>query len=149
VTTQTTPHGHAAEQSIDCRPLVLVVHQSPTVRQALLVTLDLDGFEVLVAADCAEASALLAEMRPHIVVADLAARDEHADDFLGRLRSDVDTAHVQIIDFGNPARPRAAGHDARDDARRIATADSIVALLDLLRLMTDDPVSTPSTGRLA
>jgi len=149
VTTQTTPHGHPAEQSIDHRPLVLVVHQSPTVRQALLVTLDLDGFEVLVAADCAEASALLAEMRPRIVVADLAARDEHADDFIGRLRSDVDTARVPIIDFGNPSRPPAAGRDARDDARRTVTADSIVALLDILRLMTDDPVSTPSTGRLA
>jgi hypothetical protein len=47
VTSQTTPHGHPADQSIDHRPLVLVVHHSPTVRQALLVTLDLDGFEVL------------------------------------------------------------------------------------------------------
>jgi len=149
VTSQTTPHGHPAELNIDHRPLVLVVHHSPTIRHALLVTLDLDGFDVLVAADCAEASALLAEMRPRIVVADLAARDEHADDFLGRLRSDVDTARVPIIDFGRPTRPPAADHDARDDARRTATADSIVALLDLLRLMSDDPVSTSGAGRPA
>ena len=149
MTSLTTPHGHPAEQNIDHRPLVLVVHHSPTVRHALLVTLDLDGFDVIVAADCAEASALLAEMRPRIVVADLAARDEYVDDFLGRLRSDVDTARVPIIDFGRSARPQAADHSARDDARRTASADSVVALLDLLRRMSDDPVSTSGSGRPA
>jgi PleD family two-component response regulator len=129
-----TPHGHPAEQSLDDRPLVLVVHRSPTVRQALLVTLDLDGFDVLVAADGAEASALLLEMRPRFVIADLAASDEHLDDFLRRLRSDVKTACIPVIDFGRNMRV-ASGAPAQ--------VDSLTWLLDRVHRVVHDTRSTP------
>ncbi len=135
-----TPHGDPAEQSLDGRPLVFVVHRSPTVRQALLVTLDLDGFEVLVAADGAEASALLLEMRPRFVIADLAAADDHLDDFLRRLRTDVDTARVPVIDFGRNVRA-SSGTYLRADVPR---ADSLTSLLDLVRRVVDDPRWTPA-----
>jgi CheY-like chemotaxis protein len=132
--TPRTPHGHPAEQSLDDRPLVLVVQRSPTVRQALLVTLDLDGFEVLVAADGAEASALLLEMRPRCVIADLAASDDHLDDFLRRLRSDVETARTPVIDFGRKVRVSSGAP---------AHADSLTSLLDLVRRVVDDPRWVP------
>jgi CheY-like chemotaxis protein len=132
--TPLTPHDHPAEQSLDDRPLVFVVHRSPTVRQALLVTLDLDGFEVLVAADGAEASALLLEMRPRFVIADLAASDEHLDDFLRRLRSDAETARTPVIDFGRNVRA-ASGAPAH--------ADSLSSLLDLVHRVVHDPRWTP------
>jgi hypothetical protein len=45
------------------RPIALVVHVSPTMRRALLVTLDLDGFDVRAAGDAGEALLRLAVQR--------------------------------------------------------------------------------------
>ena len=147
MTSHSTPHGHPVEQNLDHRPLVLVVHRSPSVRQALLVTLDLDGFDVLVAADGAEASALLLEMRPHMVIADLGVADDHVAEFLGRLRADTATAHIPVIDFGQTLRRPSRADRADGTTDRIPRADSLSSLLDLLRRMADAPSRTPGDAR--
>jgi CheY-like chemotaxis protein len=147
VTPHSTPHAHPIEQSLDHRPLVLVVHRSPSVRQALLVTLDLDGFEVLVAADGTEATALLLEMRPHMVIADLGVADDHVAEFVGRLRADTATAHIPVIDFGQTLRRQSPADRADDTTDRTPRADSLGSLLDLLRRVADTPSRTPGDAR--
>jgi CheY-like chemotaxis protein len=138
LTIQLTPHGNPADQDLAVRPLVLVVHRSPTVRHAMLVTLDLDGFDVLVAGDGAEAAALLVEIRPRAVVVDLDAHDEHIGDLLGLLRSDGDTASVPVIDFGGNTRPLPLASAGAGGTHRVPRADSLMSLLTLLRQLATD-----------
>jgi hypothetical protein len=127
----TYPASHAAriDDDLDGRPLVLVVHRSPSVRHALFVTLDLDGFDVLVAADGAEATALVTELRPLAVVTDLSATDQHMDDFLRRLHDDAATARLPIVDFELNPRPSSSVPTTRG----VVSAGSLTTLLDLLR----------------
>src|ERR1700730_11747754 len=83
--------------SLDNRPIVLVIHSSPTVRQALFVTLDLDAFDVRVGGDVAEAIFRLGSDKPQAVIAELSAEDTAERDLVQRLRSVPATMHTPII----------------------------------------------------
>ena len=134
-----TSYRNFAEGSLDNRPIVLVIHGSPTVRRALFVTLDLDGFDVRVGGDAAEAILRLADERPHAVIAELTAEDREAREVSQQLRSEPATKHLPLILISRHA-PASAVHEwSVSGGQHVALDDGIDRLLDVLH-QTVDPL---------
>ena len=130
------PARRSSDPKLTGRPLVLVAHISPSARQALLVTLDLLDFDVLVAGDEVAALALLADLRPHVVVTDpvLWRTAEH---LLERLLSDDAGERTPIVVFGrSAASPRATSFSV-NGVHHVRSEDGVNGLVDLLYQLTD------------
>ena len=123
--------------SLEGRPIALVVHASPTVRHALFVTLDLDGFDVLVARDAAEAVVLLADEQPKVVVAELTAGGAGLGDLLRRLRSDATTMHIPVILISRDGATPPVRKWIEDGVQHVRLDDGVDRLLDLLHVTVD------------
>ena len=132
MTATDTPHRHRAEQTLDDRPLVLVVHDSPSVRHALLVTLDLDGFDVLLTGDSATAVSVLADAHPRVVIADLAVGGAGDGALLDRLKSDVETAEIPVIHFGQHGAASAEWDFSVNGIHHVRREEGVSRLLAVL-----------------
>lgn len=141
-----TPHRHRAEQSLDDRPLVLVVHSSPSVRHALLVTLDLDGFDVLLTGDSATAVSVLADAHPRVVIADLAAGGAGNGALLRRLKSDARTADIPVIHFGQREAAPAKSDFSVNGVHHVRREEGVSRLLAVLHEVADRTSPRPGNG---
>ena len=126
------------------RPLVLVVHSRPTVRQALMVTLDLLGFDVTVAADEVEAIVSIHGVTPRALVVEASmwpgTRARVVDELVGR----GELRRLSVVILGErPAESTREGQTGRLSIHRVPRDSDINELLDLLgEVMTsDDPCS--------
>ena len=115
------------------RTPVLVVHSRPTVRQALLVTLDLLGFDVTVAADEVEAVVSIHGVTPRALIVEAAmwpgTRARVVDQLVAR--RDLERLSVIILGERTPGSTR-DGQTSRLSIRRVPRESDINALLDLL-----------------
>lgn len=134
-----TPYRNFAAGSLDNRPIVLVVHGSPTVRHALFVTLDLDGFDVRVGGDAAEAIHRLADEKPHAVIAELTAEESWGRDLSQQLRSELATMHIPLILISRDSAVSPGREWSASGGRHVALEDGIDRLLDVLHETVDPP----------
>ena len=140
------PARHSADPRLTGRPLVLVAHISPTARQALLVTLDLLGFDVLVAGDELAALALLADLEPHVLVTDPIMWSTAGEQLVDRLGSVDDASRVPIIVFGRSAlQPKATAFSV-NGVHHIRSEDGVSRLVELLYKLTDAGCSGHEPG---
>jgi DNA-binding NarL/FixJ family response regulator len=132
-----TPYRNFAVGSIDNRPIVLVIHASPTVRHALFVTLDLDGFDVCVGGDAAEAILRLAGEKPQAVIAELTAEDTARSDLSQQLRSEPATMHIPLILLSRGSAASHVRERSVSGPHHVALDDGIDRLLDVLHHTVD------------
>ncbi len=78
-------------------PLVLVVDDEPAIRDLLTFALERAGLRALVAADGAEAQALIADHAPDLVLLDWMLPDLSGVDLARRLKREEATAELPII----------------------------------------------------
>ncbi len=76
---------------------VLVVDDSPAIRQLIRVNLELDGFEVMTASDGAECLEAVHTFRPDVITLDLAMPRLDGLGAVGRLRLDTRTVHIPLV----------------------------------------------------
>jgi len=88
-----------ASSQLHDRPIALVVHSSPTVRRALLVTLDLDGFDVRTVGDASEAVLRLSDEQPQVIIAESGQECEEVANLFSQLRSTAANRHIPLILF--------------------------------------------------
>jgi PleD family two-component response regulator len=125
-------HRNFAEGSLDNRPIVLVIHGSPTVRHALFVTLDLDGFDVRAVRDAAEAVLWLADDRPHAMIVELSVGGSSEGDLLQQLRADAATNHIPLILLSRDTAASPVGEWSVSGVHHLALDNGIDRLLDVL-----------------
>lgn len=129
-------YGHPADPNVDGRPVVLVIHPSPTVRHALLVTLDLEGFDVVLTTECGEAAAVLAHTRPQAVIADLVAAECEQGDLLRSLQSGAGAADIPLIVFDQHPASSQPEDLGRNGVRYVHREAGVGRLLAVLHEMT-------------
>ncbi|MCA1841449.1 MAG: response regulator transcription factor [Actinomycetota bacterium] len=78
-------------------PKVLVVDDDPAIRRVLQTTLELDGYEVSMAADGEEALATVSGSIPDLVILDVMMPRMDGFDVLAKLRESQETAKVPVI----------------------------------------------------
>ena len=125
------------------RRRVLLVDDDPVVLEVLSTVLDLEEFEVLAAADGAEALELVAQQAPQVVVCDVAMPGIDGFEVCRRVRHDPATEQLPVVlltAHGGPDEQR-AGAEAGCDAL-LTKPFSPLELIELLRGVGD-----PVTGR--
>ncbi|MBB1255094.1 response regulator [Streptomyces alkaliterrae] len=92
---------------------VLVVDDSRTIRQLIRVNLELDGFEVVTAADGAECLDVVHHARPDVITLDISMPRLDGLRTAERLRVDPRTRHIPLaLVSGCPVAGRELGVDA-------------------------------------
>jgi len=76
---------------------VLVVDDSPVIRELIAVNLQLEGFEVATACDGEHALELIAKARPDVVTLDVMMPRLDGFETVARLREDPDTASIPVV----------------------------------------------------
>lgn len=76
------------------KPLVLIVDDEPQIRRLLMITLEANGYRVLVAVNGQEGLVLAAQHKPALIVLDLGLPDIAGQTALQRLR---EWSHVPVI----------------------------------------------------
>lgn len=79
------------------RSTILVVEDNPTTRKLLRVTLQMEGYPVVEAADGAAALAVAAQLRPNLILQDLMLPDTDGLELALQLRRVMDDREVPII----------------------------------------------------
>jgi PleD family two-component response regulator len=133
------PYRNFAAGSLDNRPIVLLVHGSPTVRHALFVTLDLDGFDVRAMGDPAEAVLWLADDKPHAMIAELSIEGAGKGHLLHQLRSDAATNDIPLILVSRASAASPAGEASLSGVHHVVLDDGIDRLLDVVHKTVDWP----------
>jgi CheY-like chemotaxis protein len=96
---------------------VLIVEDNATTTVVVRYFLELDGFEVLTAADGQEGLALALERKPDVIISDLSMPGLSGVELMHRLRADTRTSHIRILvltadaSLDNEASVLAAGAD--------------------------------------
>ncbi|MEK8172611.1 response regulator [Streptomyces sp. M19] len=75
---------------------VLVVDDNKVIRQLIRVNLELEGFEVVTAADGAECLEIVHQVRPDVITLDVVMPRLDGLHTASRLRDDARTAHVPV-----------------------------------------------------
>ena len=119
------------------RPIALVVHASPTMRRALLVTLDLDGFDVRAAGDASEALFRLAEEQPQVVVAELGVDCEPAAELFSRLRSNPATRNTPLVLISTTPAASPLREWSMSGVHHVPMENGLSRLLDVLHETVD------------
>jgi CheY-like chemotaxis protein len=122
------------------RPKVLVVDDEPAIRDTLSFMLEMEGFQVAVAADGVEALARIAQDPPEVVLLDVMMPKLDGYRVCEAIKADPRTAGVKVVML-------TAMGQAADRARALAAgADAYVAkpfdedgLLTLLRQLAGKP----------
>jgi len=115
---------------------LLVVDDDPSVREALALVLDLNGFEVATAADGREAIRTLAAGSPDAVILDVLMPDIDGLEVCRRLRATGDRTPVLMLTARAEVSERVAGLEAGADdylAKPFAREELIARLRALLR----------------
>jgi CheY-like chemotaxis protein len=100
------------------RPKVLVVDDEPAIRDTLSFMLEMEGFQVAVAADGVEALARIAQDPPEVVLLDVMMPKLDGYRVCGAIKADPRTAGVKVVmltamgQAADRARALAAGADA-------------------------------------
>ncbi len=121
------------------RPLrALVVDDSEVIRDLIAVNLQLEGFEVVTAADGEEGLRLAAEIVPDVITLDVMMPRLSGLDTLVRLRADPRTASVPVVMVTGRAQPAdiARGEELGVDAyltKPFEPAELIEVVLRLAR----------------
>lgn len=76
---------------------VLVVDDSPVIRDLIAVNLQLEGFDVRIAGDGEEALALVAEQRPDVITLDVVMPRLDGFETAARLRADPAYADIPLV----------------------------------------------------
>ncbi|MEU9579848.1 MULTISPECIES: response regulator [Streptomyces] len=96
---------------------ILVVDDSEAIRQLIRVNLELEGFEVVTAADGAECLEVIHQVRPDVVTLDVVMPRLDGLGTAARLRSDPGTRDVPLAIVSACSRPEVeAGLDVGVDA---------------------------------
>jgi CheY-like chemotaxis protein len=127
--------------SVRERPLVLVAEDYSDCRDLLRLSLEHEGFDVVVAANGAEAITRAQELLPDLVVMDLSMPVCDGVDAARALKGDARTATIPVIGHTGHilperlARARDAGCDTfvRKPVRTTAMAEKIRAMLHVSR----------------
>jgi two-component system response regulator MprA len=115
---------------------LLVVDDDPSVREALALVLDLNGFEVATAADGREAIRTLAQDSPDAVILDVLMPGIDGLEVCRRMRASGDSTPVLMLTARAEVSERVAGLEAGADdylAKPFAREELIARLRALLR----------------
>ena len=109
LSSEPSPHGPSR---------VLVVDDSPEVRDLLVVNLELEGFEVREAHDGQECLEVVGSWRPHVITMDVVMPRLDGLGALRALRADAATAGIPVVLVSGRSLPadRARGLDLGADA---------------------------------
>lgn len=77
--------------------IVLLVEDDPVILQLLVVNFELEGYEVLIATQGAEALEVARERRPEVVVSDIMMPVMNGMDLLAKIAVDPDLAGVPVV----------------------------------------------------
>ena len=83
--------------SEQCKRVVAVVDDDPTIREVIQAILEYDGFEVRLFNGAADTHDGVASAQPDLVILDLLLNGRSADDVLDRLRSQPETASIPVM----------------------------------------------------
>ena len=127
-------HDHDVARAPDRRPRVLLVEDEEDVREAAMMLLETEGYDVSIATDGGEALALLSTMpRPDAIVLDLMMPTITGWAFWDEAQKDPKMASIPVVVWS-----AIAVGDARLGASRILRKDDgAVALLNAI----DDAIS--------
>lgn len=78
-------------------PRVLVVDDDPTLRQLVVVNLELEGYEVHEAVDGEDCLKRIKEIAPHVVTLDIMMPKVDGWEVASRLRNDPATADIKLV----------------------------------------------------
>lgn len=125
------------------RPFVLVVHRSAALRNALLSTLDFDGFDVMTMADEDEAALIVRYIPPHAVVVDrrLVSSDR------GDVVAEANRARIPVIAFDDGALMPSTERCRDLGVHPVRWDDGVARLLEVLHELAVPPA--PVLSRLA
>ncbi|HUF32025.1 MAG TPA: response regulator [Acidimicrobiales bacterium] len=76
---------------------VLVVDDDPVILKLLEVNFEMEGFEVLTAADGEEGLAVARSSRPDVIVSDVMMPKMNGLELVAALKADADTASIPVI----------------------------------------------------
>lgn len=128
---------------------VLVVDDNKVIRQLIRVNLELEGFEVVTAADGAECLDVVQQVRPDVVTLDVVMPRLDGIRTAARLRSDPRTRDVRIVVVSactqaEVERGVAAGVDAF-----LSKPFEPGELLNVVRRLVDKDIDAPQQGASA
>jgi DNA-binding response OmpR family regulator len=102
------PGRRENRENVSPQPTALVVEDDETIREALLVTLDAEGFAAEGVGTLREARAAVQRARPTVIVLDLMLPDGRADEWLTELAA-MTSAPPTVLVSASPDAPEVAG----------------------------------------
>ena len=118
---------------------ILIVEDHPTMREAMKLILEHEGFDIREAPDGASALSMVREQRPDLMFLDLNIPGTSGVDVLTEIKSDPSTKDVRVIVV------TATGEEGREYARSLGADEyftkpfSPTALLDTVGKVLDRP----------
>ncbi|MGW0929195.1 response regulator [Streptomyces sp. NPDC002644] len=129
---------------------ILVVDDSEVIRQLIRVNLELEGFEVVTAADGAECLEVVHRVRPDVVTLDVVMPRLDGLGTAARLRSDPGTRDVPLAIVSACSRPEVeAGLDVGVDAfvaKPFEPAELVRVVRRLLERVRERERAAPGSG---
>ncbi|MDF3289406.1 response regulator [Streptomyces silvisoli] len=123
---------------------VLVVDDNKVIRQLIRVNLELEGFEVVTAADGAECLDIVHQVRPDVVTLDVVMPRMDGLRAAARLRADPRTRHLRIAIVSACSRPEVEdGERAAVDAFLAKPFEPAELVRMVRRLMHAGPAADP------
>lgn len=114
-------------------PLVLAADDDPVIRRLLEVNLELEGYEVVLAEDGADAVAKATEHRPDVILLDVMMPNMDGWDACRALKADDDLKDVPVVFLSARARDADVTEGTRAGAEAYITKPfDPIDLLDLL-----------------
>ena len=125
---------------------MLVVDDNKVIRQLIRVNLELEGFEVVTAADGAECLDVVHQVRPDVVTLDVVMPRLDGLATAARLRADPRTRHVGIVMVSAGSLPDGMGAGGGADAyvaKPFEPADLVETVRRLVRRRAVPPPEQP------
>ncbi|WP_019544996.1 response regulator [Streptomyces sulphureus] len=135
---------------------VLVVDDSSVIRQLIRVNLELEGFEVVTAANGAECLDVVHDVRPDVVTLDAVMPELDGLTTAERLRSDPRTRHLPVAVIsgcaelrGDAQRAAAVSPETGVDAfleKPFEPAELVRLVHELIHSVEEEPPRSPTTS---
>ncbi|MFN8232974.1 MAG: response regulator [Actinomycetota bacterium] len=122
---------------------VLVVEDHPTMRAAMRLVLEPEGFDVLEAVDGNDALAMIGRERPELVLLDLNIPGMTGEEILRSVKGDPELGATRVVVV------TAAGEEERRRMLELGADGSLTKPFgpsDLLRTVAPEPAGPGSTG---
>ncbi|WP_328916172.1 MULTISPECIES: response regulator [unclassified Streptomyces] len=123
---------------------VLVVDDNKVIRQLIRVNLELEGFEVVTAADGAECLEIVHSVRPDVVTLDVAMPRLDGVRTAARLRADARTREVGIVMVTAGSLPEGTGGPCGIDAFVAKPFEPALLVETVRRLLGREPLAPPA-----